>query len=363
MSGVLSKIKLFSPSKRVILSTLSQPILRTFHTSLFSLSTLKQDNQNRNDYNNTKKTSKLKLTAFLLLGIPTALFSYLYLTEGVDSIKYDPKDFILSLNNNFFVYKHYFQLNFPPIANSSNMTVVKYGNDNKKILLYNVVELTDVVKDLISKLGDNVETVVIPNKEHHLFAHAYVKYYILDKKRTNVKFFCPPGSKDSMIKSFNKKLNRNLTDTLNKVLIEFPKDYQLPREWLEDKDLNNRFKVQTFESIAVLQEIVLFDTFNKMLIACDMAHNIQQVVGDATVPGKIGMKLYGKFMGINNKFGVSPMYRLIVKDKKKLSQEVENVNNWDWKGITMAHGKPLLPKNDRDLRKEWKEDVTKNLLK
>ncbi|KAL9656159.1 hypothetical protein ABK040_007777 [Willaertia magna] len=355
-----------------------------FHTSIQTLSletatttssTTNNSKNTNNDLNSpnrvnespkSKKRGILKFFLFLLgalFSLPIILFNYLKYAEKVDSLKYDPKDFILKLNNNFFVYKHYFQMRRPPAASSSNMAVIKYGVDDKNILLYNVVALTDVVKELLAKVGDeNLKTIVIPNKEHYLFAHEYIKYYILDKKNSNIKIYCPPQSKKTLIKHFNNKLNENLTDLLEKIMIEFPVDHKLPKEWTEDKDLNERFEAQTFESIELLNEIVLFDSPNKMLVACDMCHNVEQLT-DATIPGTKALEVYGKFIGIVGKFGVSPMFRYIVTDKSRLAKEVENVNNWDWKGITMAHGKPLLPTEERNLKKEWKDNVEMNLLK
>ncbi|KAL9645268.1 hypothetical protein ABK040_002468 [Willaertia magna] len=357
--------------------------LQTFSAFNPKIQTTNSSNNNNQQQEKKKKISFLKFLFFIIgtvISFPIFLYFYLKQSEQVDSLKYNPKDFILKLNNNFYVYKHYFQMRKPPVAGSSNMAVIKYGGEdnNENVLIYNAIGLTDTLKELLAskEIGDdNLRVVILPNKEHYLFSHEFIKYYVLERGNTNIKFFCAPGSKDKIIKHVNQQLGKNLTDLLQKIMIEFPKSNHdnnnidnnnklnlLPKEWIEDENLNKRFKVQVFESIEDLSEIVLFDTLNKMLITCDMSNNIENAVGDATIPNTKGLIFYYQATGMLGKFGISPLYKYLVKDKNKFNEELNNVCEWDWKGVSMAHGKPLEPTESRDLKKEWKDEVVKHLL-
>jgi len=99
----------------------------------------------------------------------------------------------------------------------------------------------------------------------------------------------------------------------------------------------------------------LFHKASKILLITDLGANISE--------GLIKLKnssyspliiSYAKKVGITDGIGVSSAFKYLIKDKNKVKQSLERICSWDFNGIGMAHGVPILPSNTSDVKALWR---------
>lgn len=171
-------------------------------------------------------------------------------------------------------HRHYFQMDVPPIALSSNMSVVNMDGD---LMVYNPVELNATVRSELNRLGQ-VKVIILPNRTHLKYAGQYLKEFVLDKNADEqAVVYCPEGNKEQVVENLFNKIRKeypNLTkNDLAKHIHALPSDGKsLPQEW--PQKWNQQFETQVISGLGgTLNEVLLLHKPTKTLLACDLLMN------------------------------------------------------------------------------------------
>jgi hypothetical protein len=100
---------------------------------------------------------------------------------------------------------------------------------------------------------------------------------------------------------------------------------------------------QIIQGIPWLNEVFLFHKPSNIMFVADLAGNIKEGLVKLKNSNNIPLAIkYAKKVGISEQLGVSKGFSYFVKDRGQLKKSLEKVSQWDFKGVAMAHGVPVL---------------------
>ncbi|NKB70030.1 MAG: DUF4336 domain-containing protein [Candidatus Latescibacteria bacterium] len=186
-----------------------------------------------------------------------------------------------------------------PIDLGHRMSVVRLASG--RLWVHSPVALDQEVRAGLDALGE-VECLVAPSTFHDLYWKEWFVAY------PQGRFYAVPGVREE-------HPELPFTDVL---------DAGAP-VWVGELD-------QTLlGGMPKINETVFLHPESKTLIAADMAFNHDSSVNFAT-----GLVL--RMTGCYGRFGVSRLFKLMIKDKKALRRSVDQVLGWDFERIVLGHG-------------------------
>jgi hypothetical protein len=196
----------------------------------------------------------------------------------------------------------------------ARMTVIKLGDGS--LLLHSPIALDDALKRQIVALGP-VAHIVAPNLFHHLYAGDAANAF--------------PEAKVHGAAGLRKKRPDLRLDA---VLGE-----QAESAWRDD------LEVLSIEG-TLLEETVFWHRPSGTLLSADLIENFQSADDWWT-------RSYLKIAGIYGKIGLSRMLRLAFRDRKKARRSIDQLLDWDFDRIVLAHGDPIGSNGVEALREAY----------
>jgi len=194
------------------------------------------------------------------------------------------------------------------------MTVLRLGDGS--LLLHSPITLDDSLRSQIDALGP-VAHIVAPNLFHHLYAGDAAKAF--------------PEAKVHGAAGLRKKRPDLRLDA---VLGE-----QAEPAWRDD------LEVLPIEG-TLLEETLFWHRPSGTLLSADLIENFQSADDWWT-------HFYLKIGGIYGKIGLSRMLRLAFRDRKKARRSIDQVLDWDFDRIVLAHGEPIGSNGVEALREAY----------
>jgi len=267
-------------------------------------------------------------------------YYYIKYREQVD--ENESVNTLAELAQNVWSARYTFQMSTPPVAVTSNMFVIRLTSG---LLIYNPIKLTPHIKKQIDSLGE-VKFIFVSNRDHLSFFADFVEKY------PNVRLFCPPGSINSILE----KLNKRKLGLPTNGLVEMQENVAPEDVWTHQE-----MEHHVFQGIPRLNEIFLFHKPSGIMFITDLGSNLRsgqiKLKNPTTTPLLV---TYARKFGILDKIGVSSFLSYFIKDKEMAKRSLAKVCGWDFKGLAMAHGVPIL--SDDTVKASWKAEL-ENLLK
>jgi len=199
---------------------------------------------------------------------------------------------------NIWVIEHPFEV--MKVKMGTRTTVVRLSNGG--LWLLSPGSGLGALQAELEALGP-VEALVAPNTMHHLFLPEAARLF------PEAKVYGPTGLK--------RKQPSLAIESLQP---------EAPALWAED------IQQLRLEGLSFLQETVFFHVSSKTLILTDLAFNLQH-------SEHAWSRLFLRLNDAYGKFGPSRMLRkMALKDPVALGQSLEQVLQWDFETIVMAHG-------------------------
>ena len=190
-------------------------------------------------------------------------------------------------------------------------TIVKLSAGN--LWIHSPVKLTQELKQELEKISEApIKTLylIAPNTMHHIFINSYLSDFPNECKIYGPKLL---QKKNKELK-FEKFLTK---DDSNKT-------------W----DWSDEIESQFIDGIPLLSETIFFHKKSKTLIICDLLAYVTQATG-------FFGKLYFIFSGLYKKINVNKPVKMMLRDKEKTLQSLENVFKWDFDRIHVCHDTPI----------------------
>ena len=184
--------------------------------------------------------------------------------------------------------------NFIGVPLDLRMTIIR--NDQQQLTLHSVIPCNEVTHNAIQALG-KITYLIVPNLEHTRFIAQWQQRY------PEAQTYAPTDAAIEPSIDLN-SINHNALQSL--AILGMPR----------------------------LQESVFFHNESKTLILTDLAFNLNS---DMTLWGKCFMKLNGAY----NCFTSSRILRSLIKDKNAFSSSIQEILQWDFEQIIIAHGTPI----------------------
>ena len=159
-------------------------------------------------------------------------------------------------------------------------------------------------REVLSQVGP-ITDIVAPNLFHSAGVPKAASLF------PNAKLWCAPGlqKKRSDIR-WNNELNPSI----------WPHQNELP--------------ILLMEGAPQVNEVVAFDSQSKTLIVADLCFHIQDAKG-------WGAALILGLFGTHNRFAVSRLQMLLMKNKVAFEKSFTQLIKWDFEKIIMSHGSPV----------------------
>jgi hypothetical protein len=194
------------------------------------------------------------------------------------------------------------------------MTVLRLGDGS--LLLHSPITLDDSLRSQIDALGP-VAHIVAPSLFHHLYAGDAAKAF--------------PEAKVHGAAGLRKKRPDLRLDA---VLGEHAE-----QAWRDD------LEVLPIEG-TLLEETLFWHRPSGTLLSADLIENFQSADDWWT-------HFYLKIGGIYGKIGLSRMLRLAFRDRKRARRSIDQVLDWDFDRIVLAHGEPIGSNGVEALREAY----------
>jgi hypothetical protein len=194
------------------------------------------------------------------------------------------------------------------------MTVLRLGDGS--LLLHSPITLDDSLRSQIDALGP-VAHIVAPSLFHHLYAGDAAKAF--------------PEAKVHGAAGLRKKRPDLRLDA---VLGEHAEP-----AWRDD------LEVLPIEG-TLLEETLFWHRPSGTLLSADLIENFQSADDWWT-------HFYLKIGGIYGKIGLSRMLRLAFRDRKRARRSIDQVLDWDFDRIVLAHGEPIGSNGVEALREAY----------
>ena len=95
-----------------------------------------------------------------------------------------------------------------------------------------------------------------------------------------------------------------------------------------------------------VNEVVFLHRQSRTLIIADLAFHL------VDTPGTLG-RLLVKAYGMHNRFGPSPLFKSMIRDRAALRASLEQVLSWDFDRVLVGHGAPLETGGKTALRQAY----------
>ena len=213
-------------------------------------------------------------------------------------------------------------LKFLGLEVGTRMTVIKLAHNS--LVLISPVAINSELHQQLDAVGQ-VKYLVAPNLFHYLYLAQAQQLY------PDAQAIAPPGLTD-------KQPNLEIDKILIQERIEF--NDELKYTLLEG------FQVFVPPKIAVVNEIVFYHSRTKTLIITDSAFNF-----DRTYP--LLTQLATRALGSYGVLKPSWLEKIAVKDKLKLKHSIEQIFQWDFQRIIMAHGQIIEDHAQQQLAKAY----------
>lgn len=188
--------------------------------------------------------------------------------------------------------------NFMGLPLGLRMTVIRLPE--QRLLIHSPVPCSDELEQSISDLGE-ICYLIAPNCEHTRFINAWQQHYPV------AQLFAPA------IKEIEQSLPLD--------------DNPLP--WH-----NEGVESLLVAGMPRLQETVFFHHQSGTLILTDLAFNLG---GEMSLWAKTFLRLNGAY----ERFTPSRLLKSLIKDKSAFGNSIEQIMQWDFNTIIMAHGTPV----------------------
>lgn len=120
------------------------------------------------------------------------------------------------------------------------------------------------------------------------------------------------------------------------------------------------FELHKIQGLGQLDEIVLFHRNSKMLLVCDSFVNITNEFARPNLFGFSAFIWYSMLMGHYDNFSVLYWIRSQIRDQALVQQSVAKIGtDYDFNGVFMAHGTPISPYGEIDLRQKFLSEWNK----
>lgn len=202
------------------------------------------------------------------------------------------------LAQNIWILSH--PLPAGPIELDHRMTIIRLASG--QLWIHSPVAFDENIRAGLDALGE-IACFIAPSTFHDLYWPPYFAAY------PNARFFAAPG-----VRQEHPELP--FTDTLSA---------DAPSIW------SGELEQTLLAGMPKINEVVFLHPTSKTLITADMAFNYDEHVNFAT-------SLLLKMTGCYDRFGVSRLYKLYIKDKKAMRHAVDEVLSWDFDRIVLGHG-------------------------
>ncbi|API86968.1 DUF4336 domain-containing protein [Francisella uliginis] len=214
-----------------------------------------------------------------------------------------------------------YPIKYSGVKFSSRTTLIKL--DDGSVLIHSPCEIDEKLKQEILKLGD-VSYIFAPGNFHHLYIDSAQKAF--------------PNAKTYICKGIEKKQPNLKYDGI-----------------LTEETLLSEFKQQPILGSKIMNEVVLLHKETKTLIVVDIIENI----GNKTQNIGFGIKIWWLIFRMWNKAKPAPEYQLGWKDKKLAAQSLQNILEWDFDKIILAHGNLITQNAKQIATTAWKKPLNK----
>ena len=178
----------------------------------------------------------------------------------------------------------------------TKMTVVRLAD--KKLLIYSPIKINDSLRQQLSVLGDPAY-IVVPSILHNLHAEQWHSAF------PHSTVYCAQGARVS-IKGKSLKPGES-----------YPWEDQLITIFID--------------GMPKVNEWVFIHKQSKTLMVCDLLFNVLE-------PQNLWARQLLKLYGIYNRSAITPLYKLMIKDRKSFDQSLSKLKNCDFNKIIIAHG-------------------------
>jgi hypothetical protein len=189
----------------------------------------------------------------------------------------------------------------------TRMTVIRLANQS--LIVISPIQLNDNLFHQLNQLG-TVSHIVAPNLYHYLFAAGFKKAY------PNATFWAAPGLKDKKPNlAIDKTISQDATPMWNGI----------------EHVLFDGFRTIGTGGFDSLNECVFFHSASRTLILTDTAFYFDESFPFLT-------QLATKVLGGYKSLCPSLLERIATTDKQSVRASVEQVLDWDFERVIMAHG-------------------------
>jgi len=213
------------------------------------------------------------------------------------------------------------------------MFVVLVDKDKEpSLLIYNAVKLTPRVEKQLKGLGYPVKYLVVPNNEHTLFIKDYFD------KFPSIICLC---ADDEVVE---KKL-------------ENPNAYKIFLLSTNGGKITPEIQYKIIPGLPYGSEVLLYHKPSSVLLTCDTAMHFTDDTLPVTDSGWTYLSAkYAKWNGFYNNFGIPTGFKYFMKSPRSVGFGLFRAcQDWDVKGIGMAHGNPLRPGEMPNVKDIWKK--------
>lgn len=197
----------------------------------------------------------------------------------------------------------------------TRMTAIRLPDGG--IFLHSPVELDDATRDEIDELGP-VRHVVAPNCFHHFFVGPYRDAY------GEATLWAAPGLPEK-----RKDLH------FDGVLGDEPNT-----AWAGTLDQ------RVVRGAPAMNEVAFLHRPTRTLLLTDLAMNNGRMPWNLT-------GIWLRAMGIHDRFGVSRLLRVLIRDRAAARRSLDEILAWDFERIVVTHGVVLQRQGKRLLREAW----------
>lgn len=202
--------------------------------------------------------------------------------------------------------------NFLGVPLGLRMTIVRLAK--QQLVIHSAIPCNDETEAAIRELGE-ITHLIVPNLEHTRFIKQWRQRY------PSTQLYAPASA--------------NLEHSIDLKTIS--------HQTFGDSTLC----CLPIDGIPRLDEFAFFHAESKTLILTDLAFNIGD---DISLWGKCFLRLNGAY----NKFTPSRILKSWVKDNAAFRLSIQQVMQWDFEQIIIAHGEPIIDNAKQAFRQSYK---------
>jgi hypothetical protein len=191
----------------------------------------------------------------------------------------------------------------------TRMTVLRLRSGD--LFVHSPVPIDGNLRAEIDPLGP-VRFVVAPSKYHHLGVAPWFREY------PGARVWAAPGLPE-------KRHDLSFHGLLSE---------QAPAEW------GDEIQQTVFWSLPMLNEVIFCHRASRTLILTDLVFNIHE--HDSALV-RLGLRIDGAW----RRFGASHLLRLLIRDRRRGRETIQQILSWDFDRVIMSHGR-ILETGGRD---------------